>query len=561
MSEIFNNFKLDIEISRAYESDDGRWLFEGIASSTAVDSHDTIFSVSCQEGFVFDIEDGMRAGEPIELEAEHLGDDLPMNVVGSVVAAEVDDAGKLRVRCELDKDNPQAQFYWNKMTKINPRTGKVKRFGLSIHGHAVDAGWQFVKDLNKSLQVFHRVKLKRVGIVRKPSNPESWIGKMLRSVDWESLKSNEILRSENEPGGLFVSVVSKGDDVQQKSENELKLEILEKIERGEDVFTEDVAKNLQDWLLSLAANIGSYPKAAQQEALKEEIDSKLVEELMEEALEEKMESDQMMKSDTSSMSESNEDLSDEVEYITDEDLYRLCGKKMVRFDIGGEWVEMSADSIMEICREWAKLSKTKNMQRSEEQNVEDKVLEQVDEVSTEVEVQRSEEASGELPESQPEVADAVAEPVVADAAEVVQVAEQATEEVQEVVADSVERSEENKEQYDAGLIEVLRKSIVDSMLLEMKPMIEALQNEVKTLRSEKDDLVKQSEELVTRLAVVENQPAGVPGIIAAGIESDAKRSESKTKEEKRAEAIKRAKEQNNKVEALRLLTDPNYVGE
>lgn len=559
MSETFNPFKIDIDISRAYEDEKGRWIFEGIASSTAIDSHNTIFSASCQEGFVFDIDDANRNGEPIELEAEHLGDDLPFNIVGDVDSATFED-NKLKVRCEFDKDNPQAQFYWLKMTKPNKKTGKVKRYGLSIHGNVVDAAWEFNSEIGKSLQVFHRVKLKRVGIVRKPSNPESWIGKMLRSVNWDAIKMDEVKRSDQSSGGLVVSVVSKGDDVQQKSEKEIKLELLERVERGENIFTEDVAKNLQDWLLSLAANLSSYPKASQEEALMEEIESKMISEIIEDKMEEESEEERGM--DTANMAGSiGESLSDEIEYVNDEDFFRACGAKKIRFAVDDEFVDIGWDSAMNICREWVKMSKTKNMQRSEEQEMQDNLTEVVesevavaDDVVKEDPVVRS-----ESDEVVPEVESTEVAESVEDAVEVERAEEIAVEPLaDEVVAEEVEKRSESADQsqFDSALIELMRSAIATSVAESLAPQIAGLQEEIKALRSENKELSEKNDSLLTRMAAIEGQPVSTPGFLGQTIE----RSEQVTKEQLRAEAIRRAKETGNKVEAVRLLTDPNYCG-
>lgn len=186
-----NEFKIHIPITRAYTDEDGNMVFEGTASSTSVDSYETIFNEPCQEGFRDDILVGMATGEPVELESEHNGDVEPMNVIGDVTSAEIVENTRLKIVARLDSDNPKAVYYYNKMTKKDPITGKTKQFGLSINGNVIEAHYEFNSELNKTIRVFDRVKLKRVGIVRKPSNPDSWIEKMIRSVDWEDVKTKE----------------------------------------------------------------------------------------------------------------------------------------------------------------------------------------------------------------------------------------------------------------------------------------------------------------------------------------------------------------------------------
>lgn len=189
-------FKIQIPITRAYKNESGEMLFEGIASSTSVDSHETVFNEECQNGFMVDILDGINRGEPVELESEHNGDQEPMNVLGPIISAEVIENNKLKIVARLDSDNPKAVYYYNKMTKKDPITGKTKQFGLSINGNVERAHYEHNSELNKSIRVFDRVILKRVGIVRKPSNPDSWIEKLLRSVEWENVEIKE--RSEKQ---------------------------------------------------------------------------------------------------------------------------------------------------------------------------------------------------------------------------------------------------------------------------------------------------------------------------------------------------------------------------
>lgn len=189
---MFNEFKFAIPITRAYKNSDGEMFFEGFASSTSIDSFSTIFNRKCQDGFAFDIMRGMESREPVELEAEHLGDEEPINILGALINAQVTEDSMLKVTTRLDPDNPKAVYYYKKMTVPDAITGKTKQFGLSINGVVKDAHFEYNEDLQKNVRVFDRVELKRVGIVRKPSNPDSWIEKIVRSVEWSDLDDDEI---------------------------------------------------------------------------------------------------------------------------------------------------------------------------------------------------------------------------------------------------------------------------------------------------------------------------------------------------------------------------------
>lgn len=186
---MFKDFKFAIPITRAYSNSDGEMFFEGTASSTSIDTFHTIFNRQCQEGFSFDIARGLETLEPVELEAEHLGDEEPMNILGTLISASVSEDDKLQVVARLDSDNPKAIYYYKKMTTADPITGKTKQFGLSINGTVETAHFEYNDELRKNVRVFDRVKLKRVGIVRKPSNPDSWIEKIIRSVEWSDIET------------------------------------------------------------------------------------------------------------------------------------------------------------------------------------------------------------------------------------------------------------------------------------------------------------------------------------------------------------------------------------
>jgi len=184
-----SEFKIQIPITRAYMNESGEMLFEGTASSTSVDAHETIFNEACQESFASDILNGMATGEPVELESEHNGDLEPMNILGPVISAEIIDGNKLKIIGRLDPDNPKSVYYFKKMTVADPITKRVKQYGLSINGNVIAAHFDYNAELKKNIRVFDRVVLKRVGIVRKPSNPDSWIEKMIRSVEWDNVET------------------------------------------------------------------------------------------------------------------------------------------------------------------------------------------------------------------------------------------------------------------------------------------------------------------------------------------------------------------------------------
>jgi hypothetical protein len=180
-------FKIFLQETRVYRNQDGEMIFEGTASSDTIDSHRTRFNAAAQEGFMFDIMKGMEDLEPVELEAEHKGEEEPMNILGPVIMGMVSPDNKLTIRARLDQDNPKAVYYFNKMTKPDPVTKKVRKFGLSINGIVEKAHYEYDQEAGQHIEVFDRVRLKRIGIVRKPSNPDCWVEKIIRSVNWDEV--------------------------------------------------------------------------------------------------------------------------------------------------------------------------------------------------------------------------------------------------------------------------------------------------------------------------------------------------------------------------------------
>lgn len=178
-------FRILVHETRVYRNQDGEMIFEGTASSDTLDSHRTRFNAEAQEGFQFDIMKGMEDQEPVELEAEHKGEEEPMNILGPVIVGTVSSDNKLMIRAKLDPDNPKAVYYFNKMTKPDPVTKKVKKFGLSINGVVEKAHYEYDQEAGTHIEVFDRVRLKRIGIVRKPSNPDCWVEKIIRSFNWD----------------------------------------------------------------------------------------------------------------------------------------------------------------------------------------------------------------------------------------------------------------------------------------------------------------------------------------------------------------------------------------
>lgn len=166
-------------IVRAKEEGDFYFL-EGIASSTSIDLHETIFSLECQKNFEEQILNSrmlIESGEVseddiIKAESEHDGRLNPIFDLGVVDNARLND-NMLWVQLKLDKENPLSTYYFKIINNPDPKRGRPKKLGLSINGFVKKWRNEFSKELNKNIVVFDEFKLKRIGIVRFPSNPDT----------------------------------------------------------------------------------------------------------------------------------------------------------------------------------------------------------------------------------------------------------------------------------------------------------------------------------------------------------------------------------------------------
>lgn len=117
------DFKITIPLEKAESSDD-RWIIRGVAAGIDVD----------KEGHVIPPEGIQKLAEQIAssripFRNQHNKESI-MEDLGWVVKAEIDPDWKLWVDVELDKDNPGAQYIWNKL-------GQNKQFGMSVLGKSI----------------------------------------------------------------------------------------------------------------------------------------------------------------------------------------------------------------------------------------------------------------------------------------------------------------------------------------------------------------------------------------------------------------------------------------
>lgn len=178
--KVLSAFTFDTQIVRAEEVDGKRYLI-GCASSTSRDTFDTIFSKDCQEGF---IEDCANTNEIIKVDMFHNNQFIFQ--VGKVIEAytqyeEDSDKTFFYSKIMLKRNNVFANQVYEDLTSTETEFGDPPKIGLSISGDVVTAHYERID--GKITKVYDRVKLKKIAITDRPSNPDTFLEAVSRSLD------------------------------------------------------------------------------------------------------------------------------------------------------------------------------------------------------------------------------------------------------------------------------------------------------------------------------------------------------------------------------------------
>lgn len=183
------DFNFNARISRAYKDEKtGKYYIEGVASSTSIDSHRTIFSDNCLLGWKEDFESGL----PTYIEVNHDGREDWTKRIGKVVEVEVRQNTEKKdvennfiteffIRAELDSDNPFALQTFNTINNPKVEYGQPEELGLSINGSITKM--RLKKIGNEVIEIYDRARLTLIGVVEYPSNPDTFVNAIKRSVE------------------------------------------------------------------------------------------------------------------------------------------------------------------------------------------------------------------------------------------------------------------------------------------------------------------------------------------------------------------------------------------
>ena len=216
MEENKVEFKFQTEIIRSEEVDGKVYLF-GCASSTAIDSHETIFSEKCQEGFV---EDCLNSNVIIEIVHGNLEtENRFLLAVGKVVDAYLDrtqEQIRTMVKIELNPSHPYFSFIVDSLEGKNTDFGIKDQIGLSIYGFAKESHYELID--RKQIKVFDRVKLTHIAIAEKPSNTDTFVEVIARSIKQEEI-NRMVVNQQAIVDGINNSIKEKQVEIASKIES------------------------------------------------------------------------------------------------------------------------------------------------------------------------------------------------------------------------------------------------------------------------------------------------------------------------------------------------------
>jgi hypothetical protein len=122
------------------EEIDGNVFIKGVASSTSIDSFETIFSEECQKGWIEDL----KNGKATYIEMYHDGIQKFTSRIGRVVEAWIENnpvktgIKDFWIKAKLSKKSAMAKEFLRIMQDPDIEVGEPVNLGLSINGYVID---------------------------------------------------------------------------------------------------------------------------------------------------------------------------------------------------------------------------------------------------------------------------------------------------------------------------------------------------------------------------------------------------------------------------------------
>lgn len=160
----------------------------GVASAPVIDSEEEMFSAEAIAKMTKQVNQG---GIPIRVEHQ----DKYYSDIGVWTSATLDKDNKMIVEGDVDLEFS----FGSDLEVVLRKGGKV---ALSVGGRVVDAAYEWVKELNKSIRVYRDVVLQEISLVRNPANPVASLS-IAKSLDSETLKKEGTVKPTTEAQKLI----------------------------------------------------------------------------------------------------------------------------------------------------------------------------------------------------------------------------------------------------------------------------------------------------------------------------------------------------------------------
>lgn len=171
-------FKLNVPIQKTSSKDNGRILVvEGYASDPSIDRTEEMFDKSAIKNMVDCISKGAI---PIRVEHEN----KIYSDIGEWKEASMDEDGRLYVKGEIDTE-------FSLGNDIKLLLAKGKELSLSVGGRVLNAVFERVESLGKTIKVYKEIVLDEISVVKNPANYNTSLT-LAKSVDWEASKEGII---------------------------------------------------------------------------------------------------------------------------------------------------------------------------------------------------------------------------------------------------------------------------------------------------------------------------------------------------------------------------------
>jgi HK97 family phage prohead protease len=167
------DFKFIVNLTKGYKDSDGRLFVEGIASSTNLDLTGERMSPDAIKSMAESLQKGL-----VEFRSEHR-DDWD-STFGEVVEMGVSDDYQLTYKAELDPG-------FSKSHDLLHALAKGKKLGVSIGGHVIKAGMEWVEELKRSVYTYFDIALKEISVTAQPANPDAWVASITKSLDRDAI--------------------------------------------------------------------------------------------------------------------------------------------------------------------------------------------------------------------------------------------------------------------------------------------------------------------------------------------------------------------------------------